>query len=189
MKAQSKWGSFIESVQNTAIGFGIQTVATYYLAPWFHMHPSVGDALGYGLVMTVISVARGWCVRRWHEYRRNKNTPPDFAYIVEELATERVRHISGEGYTLEHDDEHVDGEIAAGAAAYCLAAANRIDGIGAVQVNATAIPGTRVDAIRKAWAWGMGSFKPTTARRNLIKAGAMIIAEIGRIDRAARRRA
>ena len=40
--------------------------------------------------------------------------------------------------------------------------------------------------IKRLWPWAITLFKPTTPRRNLIKAGAMIIAEIGRIDRAKR---
>jgi hypothetical protein len=37
------------------------------------------------------------------------------------------------------------------------------------------------------WPWEASWFKPSTARRDLIKAGALILAEIERLDRAAER--
>ncbi len=35
------------------------------------------------------------------------------------------------------------------------------------------------------WPWATSWWKPTTKRRNLVKAGALILAEIERLDRAA----
>ncbi len=39
---------------------------------------------------------------------------------AEMIAAERERQVSEEGWTAEHDDEHIMGELAAGAACYAL---------------------------------------------------------------------
>jgi hypothetical protein len=79
--------------------------------------------------------------------------------ITGEIFAERSRQIVDEGFTLEHDDEHVDGDLAVAAAAY---AANDKEG----------------------WPWALDSWNPgTDRRRRLIKAGALIMAEIERLDR------
>ena len=86
--------------------------------------------------------------------------------VVSEITGERHRHIREKGWTAEHDDEHSDGELQEAAAAYCLWRDGR-----------KSLP-------RSLWPWDMGWFKPKSIRRNLIKASALIIAEIQRIDRA-----
>jgi len=62
---QSKMGSLIEAVINTAIGFAINFVANIWIFPAFgcHITPAVNVALG--CIYTVISVARTYCIRRW----------------------------------------------------------------------------------------------------------------------------
>jgi hypothetical protein len=171
MKAQTRMASLRESAMNIVVGFGIQWVANYFVLPLFGLHPSIADLFGLGAIFTVISVVRSYVLRRVFEKKRAADVPPDFQPIIEELAIERHRQISGEGYGLDHDDFHTGGEIAAAAAAYTYAAFK-----------------PQSQFISHMWPWAWGSFKPTHARRNLIKAGAMIIAEIGRIDRARRRR-
>lgn len=195
MKPQNRLASFVEATQNIAIGYGISVGATYIIGRFaghsLGIQPSVAQAALFGLPMTLVSVARSYGIRRWNEYRRGRGIPPDFLHAAQEIADERWKQITRESYTLDHDDRLVSGELASGAAAYCLSAASRnsIDGFAAVQVHAAAIPGTSVDAIRKAWRRNISVFKPTYPRRDLIKAGAMIVAEIGRIDRASAKRA
>lgn len=93
---------------------------------------------------------------------------PQSRNIAAELAAERDRQVGPEGYTPEHDDAHTDGSLARAALAY---------------VAASAI-GWSVTAIT-CWPWEPAAFKPTTRRRNLVKAGALLIAEIERLDRKA----
>lgn len=88
--------------------------------------------------------------------------------ILCEIGNERVRQISDEGWTLGHDDRHELAEIAAAAGCYALSAAGN--------------PEHQVPPDE--WPWGIQAWKPTTARRNLIKAAALIVAEIERLDRA-----
>jgi len=79
--------------------------------------------------------------------------------VIHEIAAERKRQIEGEGWTPGHDAEHIDGELARAAACYAL-------GIKLAQ-----------------WPWDAGWWKPKGRRRNLVRAGALIVAEIERIDR------
>lgn len=89
--------------------------------------------------------------------------------VIEEIAAERHRQKEAEGWTTAHDDEHQSSELAIAAGCYALTAA------GFARVAA-------VDMWPKAW--GFHWFKPTTPRRDLIKAAALIVAEIERLDRA-----
>lgn len=95
-----------------------------------------------------------------------------------DVLAERRRQIEVEGWTPEHDDTHSKGEMASAAACY----ATELDlWTGYEQADrkgrATLISAERV------WPWS-GWWKPTDRRRNLVKAGALILAEIERIDRA-----
>lgn len=97
---------------------------------------------------------------------------------VELIAAERKRQVEVEGWTPEHDDEHVEGEMAGAAAAYAIAAQRDI-----------AEGPLREGHLRpcgQTWRWSNEWWKPTTALRNLVKAGALIAAEIDRLYRAGR---
>lgn len=85
-----------------------------------------------------------------------------------DVLAERQRQISSEGWTPEHDDKHSDGEMALAASSYALYAHKR--------PIAPAIPYN--------WPWEPEWFKQQGARRDLVKAGALILAEIERLDRA-----
>jgi hypothetical protein len=94
---------------------------------------------------------------------------------VEDIAAERARQVSAEGWTPEHDDEHDAGELASAAACYAVNAACQIhpyDGNGAEVGD---LPW---------WPWDKSWWKPRDARRDLVRAGALIAAEIDRLDRA-----
>lgn len=105
-------------------------------------------------------------------------------HVILEIARERERQVNGEGWALDHDDKHVDGAIARAAASYAYYA-----GIPSVtrQVDTYPYNGkvcpTDVVVIRRAWPWSWTWWKPTTPRRDLIKAAALIVAEIERLDR------
>jgi hypothetical protein len=80
------------------------------------------------------------------------------------IAAERARQMSVEGWAPAHDDEHHRGELAVSAARYALhdtAVSNRI-----------------------AWQWESCWWKPKDPIRNLVRAGALIAAEIDRRLRA-----
>lgn len=86
-----------------------------------------------------------------------------------DVLAERQRQITTEGWTPEHDDEHCNNEMAMAAVCY-------INETGTVNRNGGKPWG---------WPWDASWWKPNARRRNLVKAGALILAEIERIDRSA----
>lgn len=87
-----------------------------------------------------------------------------------DVLTERRRQIEAEGWSPEHDDEHANGGLALAAACYALSSAG-IKGDDPAQL--------------RFWPWGNDWWRPSDRRRDLVKAGALILAEIERLDRAA----
>jgi hypothetical protein len=96
---------------------------------------------------------------------------------VQDVLAERCRQIEAEGWTTEHDDEHGDGSMARAAACYALHA-------GGVPGEDRFPAGSTLFWPRE---WARSWWKPKDARHNLIRAGALILAEIERLDRAALR--
>lgn len=81
---------------------------------------------------------------------------------LSDVAAERQRQQSVKGYSVEQDDTYIGGELAAAAISY-------IEPMEAENY----------------WPadWHDDSFKPSNYRRNLVKAAALLLAEIERIDR------
>ena len=86
------------------------------------------------------------------------------------VLAERRRQIEAEGWTPEHDDQHTMGELADAAA--CYARSSWFED-GATPYRPSF------------WPWEEKWWKPTSQRQMLVKAGALILAEIERLDRAA----
>lgn len=75
---QSRLGSFIEACANVAIGFGINLMANLTVLPALGYNVTVTAAFQIGLIFTLISVARGYVVRRWFNnylHRKLYGTP------------------------------------------------------------------------------------------------------------------
>ena len=96
--------------------------------------------------------------------------------VLAEIAAERRRQAEAEGWSPAHDDEHAKGEMAEAAACYARWAGK---GAPIVVGDVRSGLGKPLD-----WPWHASWWKPTTARRDLIKAAALIVAEIERLDRA-----
>ena len=92
---------------------------------------------------------------------------------VELIAAERERQMSQEEWTPEHDDGHSRGELALAAMCYVAPEGSRY----------IRIP----EHTPSGWPWGRKWWKPTPKDRirELKKAGALIAAEIDRLQRAA----
>jgi hypothetical protein len=90
-------------------------------------------------------------------------------YVILEIARERERQVQVEGCTSEGDDLYVDGEMAC--AAFCYG------------IHGTVWENKLIAPIIALWPWSIGWWKPTGRRRNLVKAAALIVAEIERLDR------
>lgn len=92
-----------------------------------------------------------------------------FGKALADVAAERVRQVSEEGWTPEQDAGHRKGEMAKAAACY-------------------ADPGRPMSGVRACpvrWPWDASWWRPKTRRRDLVRAGALIVAEIERLDRLA----
>jgi hypothetical protein len=85
------------------------------------------------------------------------------------IAAERQRQIDAEGWTPEHDDEHTNGALAMAAAAYA------VQGVPICPLSAGGWG---------LWPWAAEWWKPSDDPiKNLIRAGALIAAEIDRLAR------
>ncbi|HGN1219720.1 TPA: hypothetical protein ACKR4O_004940 [Pseudomonas aeruginosa] len=82
-----------------------------------------------------------------------------------DVQAERRRQITAEGWTPEHDDLYCAAELPRAAAAYILNGAN--------------------DEAPAIWPFSAKWWKPRDARSNYVRASALILAEIERLDRAA----
>lgn len=67
--SQTRLGSFIEAWINVAIGFGINFIANLCIFPLFGFHITLSENIVLGLLYTLISVVRSYCVRRWFNER------------------------------------------------------------------------------------------------------------------------
>lgn len=61
---QKKRHSLLEALLSTAIGFGIAFAANFTVLPWFGYKPTVVENLLITTIFTIISVVRGYAVRR-----------------------------------------------------------------------------------------------------------------------------
>lgn len=95
-----------------------------------------------------------------------------------DVLREREAHHSREGFTNAKDDQYAPGVLGAAGAAYAIAASDKVHPL--FQKDSTFY--TRSPDI---WPWSENWWKPTNPRRALVKAAALIIAEIEKMDRAA----
>lgn len=90
------------------------------------------------------------------------------------IQDERLRQINVEGWTADHDDQHVNSSLVEAALSYATAAVAQVDGLHSDWWT---------NASRK-WPWGDTAWKPSEDPiRNLAKAGALLAAEIDRLQR------
>lgn len=99
-----------------------------------------------------------------------------------DVLAERARQVSSEGWTREHDDEHDEGQLSLAAAGYAWAASDQIQCVSKEFDGPESSLDDPVLPNEKAWPFGW-EFKVCPPRRALIKAGALILAEIERLDR------
>lgn len=113
------------------------------------------------------TVPSDWCGE--HQSREAKaveGVNGELLAAARDVLAERERQKVVEGWTHEHDDKHANGEMAQAAACYALTR-----------------PAKSIDN-RPLWPWSPLWWKPKDRRHDLVRAGALIIAEIERLDRA-----
>jgi len=94
---------------------------------------------------------------------------------IADIAAERQRQMAIEGWSPEHDDKHTDGSLARAASVYADPDPQMVtDGWPG---------GQKPRPVRWPLSWGFRWWKPKDRRRDLVRAGALIVAEIERLDR------
>lgn len=109
------------------------------------------------------------CVRIAQSVQMAGSADKPWDAAAHDVLAERTRQITHECATPIQDDGYTDSQLALAAATYVLA------GLGWEEK----------EIVGRYWPWDNRWWKPTTPRRNLVKAGALILAEIERLDRAA----
>ena len=64
MQGQKKKHSLIETFVNTGIGYFVALATQIVVFPWFDIEVTVGQQFSIGLIFTIVSIARGYFVRR-----------------------------------------------------------------------------------------------------------------------------
>lgn len=64
---QSRKMSVVEVVTSTALGFVVAVITTVIVFPWFGLRVTLPDNLAITAIFTVVSLVRGYCVRRLFE--------------------------------------------------------------------------------------------------------------------------
>ena len=85
-------------------------------------------------------------------------------------------------YTFEHDDVQTDGQLSFAAAAYAVAGASAV--YEDDKVRPTKWDHSYIAHVDRLWPWNWTYWKPKDRRHDLVRAGALIIAELERLDRA-----
>lgn len=95
---------------------------------------------------------------------------PMSAVALERIARERLRQLTAENWTTQHDDQATEGQMASAAAAYAHYAGQqaKANTHGNVQWNPPW------------WPWLRHWWKPRKPYQNLNRAGALLVAEIAR---------
>lgn len=87
---------------------------------------------------------------------------------IDDVIAERRRQVEVEGYTLDHDDDHGNGELPSAAA--WLALPDEVKAV--LDVNDLSF-----------WPFDLVDCKQKDRRKELVQAAALLVAEIERIDR------
>lgn len=103
-------------------------------------------------------------------------------HIILEISRERERQMAVEGWSHEHDDKHDNDEMAFAAACYAIGSREVHRGIVDADQGVSATISARL------WPWELRWWKPKKRRQDLVRAAALLVAEIERLDRAEARR-
>lgn len=157
---QSRLMSWVETCLNTGIGFVIAMATQVLVFPLFGYSPPLSTNFKIACIFTVVSIVRGFVLRRLFEALRiHRHISP----FMQAVIAERFRQIEGEGWDFAHDDAHYPGELALAGAAYASSCA---------------------DTPPALWPWENDWWKPAGLRRNYVKSAALVIAEGEKFDRA-----
>lgn len=114
----------------------------------------------------------------WEVWKAAKQQTTPEGFVFNDVFAERKRQIDQEHYSHEHDDEYDQNELIRAASSYLSHV------IGRGWVFKETCPETYQDEeAPDLWPWDLDFWKPKNPRRDLVRAAALIIAEIEKIDR------
>ena len=164
---QSRRMSLIESIANIGVGFLISLFAQMLFLPMLGVHTSFQQNFSFALIMTAVSIARSYLLRRVFEALQIRRPMSPF---VQAVLAERFRQIDQEGWSSEHDDAHVCGVFGRASGSFIIYA------------------GSQSPIMPHEWPWASEWWKPQGYRRDLVRGVALGIAEGERFDRARHKR-
>jgi hypothetical protein len=103
---------------------------------------------------------------------------------AELIRIERRRQIDKEGYTAAHDDQYKDGELMDAAMCYYLFATGKAGWDEPHPATETYTNNWAAAPPPLGWPWAAEWWKPQSQLRCLVKAGALMLAETERLQRA-----
>lgn len=100
-------------------------------------------------------------------------------FVIKDVINERQRQINQEFYSTENDDEYKQNELLRAAVCYAENVVRR----GWVFDSNFGPDVYQEEEVPDLWPWDIDFWKPKNPRRDLVRAAALLIAEIERIDR------
>lgn len=119
-------------------------------------------------------------------------SPDSYSKGAMDVLNERIRQVTEEKNSDDDDDRYSEHTLARAGVCYGL-----IGMVGAVEHDPDSHGRSRPDvqlsdtiagAVSRLWPWRASTFKPKDRRRNLVRAAALLLAEIDWLDRAEARR-
>ncbi|KDD49422.1 hypothetical protein L529_4964 [Bordetella bronchiseptica MBORD901] len=152
------WAAINAAVDEYLDGYELQADEGYYAPTEFERYlivDAVAGLLSEDEILTLLAGAPSSAVSHAQ------------TAAARDVLAERQRQISAEGWTPEHDDAQAHEQLARAAVCYALPQGDY-----------------EIPEPPEFWPWDATRWKPGDRRRELIKAGALILAEIERLDRA-----
>lgn len=114
----------------------------------------------------------------WLAAKREAQAVPEGS-AIKDVINERQRQINQEFYSTKNDDEYKQNELLRAAVCYAENVVRR----GWVFDSSFGPDVYQEEEVPDLWPWDLDFWKPKNPRRDLVRAAALIIAEIERIDR------
>ncbi|WP_228273087.1 hypothetical protein [Acinetobacter radioresistens] len=114
----------------------------------------------------------------WSAWQAKAQAVPEGS-AIKDVINERQRQINQEFYSTKNDDEYKQNELLRAAVCYAENVVRR----GWVFDSSFGPDVYQEEEVPDLWPWDLDFWKPKNPRRDLVRAAALIIAEIERIDR------
>ncbi len=124
------------------------------------------------------SYSVGYANAQWVAWQAKAQAVPE-GFAFKDVMEERQRQINQEFYSTENDDEYKQNELLRAAVCYAENVVRR----GSVFDSNFGPDVYQEEEVPDLWPWDLDFWKPKNPRRDLVRAAALIIAEIERIDR------